>query len=99
MPNTGPVSEVCFLAGMGGGPVSEEKGSGPERVVRRHLIRGGGGLVLRGGGGQGGAGWQQWLQDTFFNIPSRGRHALPGHRCAEDLHIPLAKNTPVLTTL
>lgn len=48
VPNTGPVSEVCFLAGMGGGPISEEKGVGPERVVMRHLIRGGGGLVLCG---------------------------------------------------
>lgn len=36
------------MAGMGGGPISEEKGAGPERVVRRHLIRGGGGLVLPG---------------------------------------------------
>lgn len=48
MPNTGPVPEVSFLAGMGGGPISEERGAGPERVVLRHLIRGGGGLVLCG---------------------------------------------------
>lgn len=48
MPNTGPVPEVSFLAGMGGGPISEERGAGPERVVLRHLIRGGGRLVLCG---------------------------------------------------
>lgn len=70
VPNSGPVPEVCFLDGMGGGPISEEKGAGPERVVMRHLIRGGGGLVLCGVEDPGGAGWQ--LRDTFPICPAGG---------------------------
>lgn len=40
----------------GWGPCFRRKGLGPEREVMRHLIRGGGGLLLCGSGGQGGAG-------------------------------------------
>lgn len=72
MPNTGLVPEVCFLAGMGGGPISEERGAGPERVVLRHLIRGGGGLVLCGVEARKGQGGTYGFKTPFQICPAGG---------------------------
>lgn len=81
----------------GWGPHFGRKGLGPEREVMRHLIRGGGGLLLCGSGGQGGAGRGRVAAqalDTFTTLPSRGCHTLPGHKGPQDLHIRYTKSTP-----
>lgn len=78
MPNTGPVPEVSFLVGMGGGPISEERGAGPERVVLRHLIRGGGGLVLCGVEAREGQGGSNGFKTPFQICPAGGVVPFPG---------------------
>lgn len=97
MPNTGPVPELCFLAGMGGGPISEERwGVGPERVVQRHLIQGGGGLVLCRVEAREGQGDSNGFKTPFQICPAGGVVPFLGTDVPRtSIHIPLAKSTPV----
>lgn len=81
----------------GWGPHFRRKGLGPEREVMRHLIRGGGELLLCGSEGQGEAGRGRVAAealDTFTTLPSRGCHTLPGHKGPQDLHIRNTNITP-----